>query len=234
MSFRGINDQDKENKLLLARFFWESDFIPFLEIPINQYMTGKKFGTDITDLDVLGWKYIPFVGQLTLTGSAKGKAENTSHKSEILKLKGLNTLFSPMNSFYLHDTSPVDELYSFAKDLGIEVLSKASFSTILTRQTPRIQLTGAGLSNLKIAIEVFKKYEIYEFIISQYWLSNDPNTFYMIETALSFCAEIINQIDIQTNFLAITYLVALFIIAIIRILNSVQNCSSLLSPLLES
>ena len=53
MSFKGKDDKDRNNKIMLFNFLWNIGFTPRLEIPIYEYLGDKKFGSEITDLDVL-------------------------------------------------------------------------------------------------------------------------------------------------------------------------------------
>lgn len=225
MSFAGKDDKDRKNKILLFNFLWNCGFITRLEIPVYQYLKGEKFGKELTDLDILGWKYMPFIGIIKITASAKGEAKNVSHTSEIFKLKGVNNLFKPLQSFYIHDSSPTDELYWFSKELGIEILSKSSLVSINNRKEFFFNLTEKGANRISESLLILKDISKYYFITSEFWLSQKPEKFYRLEGLLKESIIKFSNIEEDKNFLLILYLISLYIISIIEILEVVQNTS---------
>lgn len=223
MSFRGMDNLDRENKYLLFNLFWNIGFTPRLEIPIYEFIGDEKFGSEITDLDVFGWKYIPSIGIIKITGSAKGKAKNISHKTEILKLKGVNNYFKPIQSFYIHDTSPTDELYWFAKKLSIEILSKSSIISLNNRIEKIFEITEKGAKSLMKSIIRAKQLNKYDFITSQVWISKNPDKIYKIEGLLEDGIKSFQNLDEKYDMLFILYLISTYIISVIEILEQVHN-----------
>lgn len=226
MSFKGKDDMDRKNKLLLFNLFWNIGFTPRIEIPIFEFMGDKKFGTEITDLDILGWKYIPFIGVIKVTGSAKGNIKNVSHKSEIFKLKGVNSYFSPIQSFYIHESSPTDELYWFAKNMGIEILSKHSIISMSNRIENFFTLTNKGANILSDAILRAKEINKYDFLTSLIWISKTPDKIYKLEGLLADSIKDFNDFEDQINMIYILYLISTYIVTLIQILEMVHNTSS--------
>ena len=225
MSFKGIDDKDRENKISLFNFFFNMGFTPRMEVPLYEYFKGEKLGKELTDLDVFGLKYIPFIGIIKISGSAKGEAKNTSHTSEIFKLKGVNEYFQPIKSFYIHDKSPTDELYYFSKKIGIEVLSKSSFSTIMNRLQKNFLLSEKGAKAISQAIFIMKEIGYYDFITSEFWLSQHPDKIYKLEGIIDKILKTNINLNETKNFLLILYLISLYIICILEIIESVQNIS---------
>ncbi len=223
MTFAGKNDKDRKNKLLLFNLFWKNGFIPRIEIPIYEYVGDDKFGNPLTDLDVFAWKYIPFIGIIKLTGSAKGDTPNVSHRSEIFKLKGVNEYFNPFQSFYVHDSSPTDELYWFGKKLGIEILSKASISSMTKRLKGNFNFSEVGANSLCNSILLTKKLNKYDFITSLVWLSKNPDKIYKIEALLIESIKKYNNIDEKNNLLLLLYLISIYLFSITEIIEKIQN-----------
>jgi len=223
MSFKGEEDKDRDNKISLFNFFFNNGFTPRLEIPLYEFFKGERLGKELTDLDVFGFKYIPFVGIIKITASAKGEAKNISHTSEIFKLKGINEYFLPFKSYYIHDKSPTDELYGFGKKLGIEIFSKSSFSNVLNRLQNKFMLSKTGADAISQSLLITKDLGYYNFITSEFWLSKQPDKIYKLESILKKIFEKNINIGESKNFLLILYLISLYIICTIEIIEKVHN-----------
>lgn len=243
MSFNGELDEDRENKLKVFDILWNLNYICRLEVALKDYsykgMEYIKKAKEVlkkewTDIDVLGWKYKPFLGIRKITTSVKGKAKNVKDKEEIFKLAGINQLIHPAASYYIKDNPSLEELFLFARDLNINIISKSALNDMFNRSLLNIKdenqkntpiLTSKGANIIGKALNKFKtkNQSLYEFITVDVWSSKFPLKYYLAEECLILTTKNFNKDD-DNSIILLLYAFSNYLIVISELISKVDCC----------
>lgn len=244
MSFNGKLDEDRGNKLRLFNFMWNENYICRLEVALKDYslkgMEHIKKAKEVltkewTDIDLLAWRYDPFLGIRKITASVKGKAKNVKDKAEIFKLAGINKVINPYVSYYIKDNPSLEELFLFAKKLNINIISKAALDDIYNRSLTQFKsgdnqiinpiLTSKGANKIGLALNQFKEKNkaLYEFITVEIWNSKFPLKYYLAEECLIWTVRNFNK-DNPLSIILLLYAFSNYLIVITELISMVDCC----------
>lgn len=132
------NDQDHSYKLLGKRMAWALGYVPLLNVPVTLPAdTNSRAGTDLTDADVLGFRFSPSgrVSRLLIDcKTASGRAVD-----RVLWVRGLQDVLH-LEELYLFKKKIPDSARWLAHELKVNCIDEAELHELDTR---------LGLSRLK-------------------------------------------------------------------------------------
>jgi len=243
VSFAGIMDEDRENKLKLFNILWKSNYVCRLEVALKDYsLRGMEYIKKAkqvlkrpwTDIDVLAWRYDPFSSINIITASIKGEAKQTKDKAEIFKLAGINQILKPVTSYYVKNNPSIEELFLFASNLNISIISKSALNDMLNRCLLKyfdneikkdLILTETGANLIGEALNFFKDTnpELYDFITSDMWNTKFPIKYYLAEQCFIKTSEFVNKDD-QKSIILLLYSFSNYLIVIAELISKLDCC----------
>ncbi|MDM5065284.1 hypothetical protein OB934_21160 [Aeromonas salmonicida] len=132
------SDQDHTYKLLGKRMAWALGYVPLLNVPVTLPVdTNSRAGTDLTDADVLGFRFSPSGGVSRLLidcKTASGRAVD-----RVLWVKGLQDVLH-LEELYLFKKKIPDSARWLAHELKVNCIDEAELHELDSR---------LGLSRLK-------------------------------------------------------------------------------------
>ncbi|WP_374487525.1 hypothetical protein [Zoogloea sp.] len=132
------SDQDHSYKLLGKRMAWALGYVPLLNVPVTLPAdTNSRAGTDLTDADVLGFRFSPSGGVSRLLidcKTASGRAVD-----RVLWVRGLQDVLH-LEELYLFKKKIPDSARWLAHELKVNCIDEAELHELDTR---------LGLSRLK-------------------------------------------------------------------------------------